>query len=192
MKLRNRVRTEFAEKRHLLRQLPPRPMRCECPHLLRAKQKCPEGQFSPRAPITASALFAPHTGAPGGFHRNTNCKFPAPVLRACSSAHSIQEPGGCKWLPPFVLYSLFRLRPHYSRLGILRSTEMWMPAPLPRLHHFQCARSNAPNPEFSIRSTAHSGRNSISFNCTPEKPGLGTSGAIPTLYTRCHTLRKQG
>ncbi len=79
-------------RRHLLRQMPPRPMRYKCLHLLRAKQKYPEGQSSPRAPMTASAMFAPRAGAPGGFHRNTNCKFPAPVLRACSSAHTIQEP----------------------------------------------------------------------------------------------------
>jgi len=99
VKLRNRERTEVAEGRHLLRQMPPRPMRFECLNLMRAKQKDPEGQCSPRAPMTASAMFAPRAGASGGFHRYTSCKFPAPVLRACSSARHIQEPEdvvGCR------------------------------------------------------------------------------------------------
>ncbi len=42
--LRNHERTEVAEGRHLLRQMPPRLMRYECLHLVRAKQNDPEGQ----------------------------------------------------------------------------------------------------------------------------------------------------
>ena len=99
VKLRNHARTEFADGRRLLRQMPPRSMRHESPKLVRVKQENPRGQFSPRAPMIASATFAPRAGASSGMHRYANCKLPAPVLRACSSAHHIQEPedaGGCR------------------------------------------------------------------------------------------------
>ncbi len=102
--LRNCQATMAVKGRGLLRQMPPRPMRTGLllPSLAGIRQKNPGGRKSPRAPMTASATFAPRAGASGGFHRSTNCKFPAPVLRACSSAHRIPEPGdtdGCRRSP---------------------------------------------------------------------------------------------
>ena len=93
LKLRYGSATEAVKTHSLLRQMPPRQM-CN-QSLAGIRQKNPGGQKSPRAPMTASATFAPRAGASGGFHRSTNCKFPAPVLRACSSAHRIPEPRDC-------------------------------------------------------------------------------------------------
>jgi hypothetical protein len=183
VKLRNRERTESAEGRHLLRQLPPRLMRYECLHLVRAKQKDPEGQYSPRAPMTASALFAPRAGASSGFHRYTNCKFPAPVLRACSSAHHIQEPED-------VVAAAVRLVPvqplpleaaPISALEFCGPQRYGGPLRFPGCI-FQCVRSNAPNSELTSGHTAQFGRNSISFNCTLEKSGLGTTRGIRMIH----------
>lgn len=90
--------------RGLLRQMPPRPvrMRLLIPSLAGIRQKNPGGRKSPRAPMTASATLTPRAGASDGFHRSTTCKFLAPVLRACSSAHRIPEPrdtDGCRRSP---------------------------------------------------------------------------------------------
>ncbi len=147
--LRNIRETKAEDGRGLLRQMPPRPMRNKYLFLARLKREIPGGQKSSRAPMIASATFAPRAGASSGFHRYTSCKFPAPVLRACSSAHRHPGAGGCRWLPPFVshLYSPFRVRLHpvVPRNSAVHY-KCGCPLRFPSCIIFQCARSNAPNP----------------------------------------------
>ena len=155
--LRNRERTEVADGRRLLRQMPPRSMRNEFLYLVRAKQENPEGQYSPRAPMTASATFAPRAGASSGFHRYANCKFPAPVLRACSSAHHTQEPedvGGCR-RSSLPVQPLPREAAPISALEFCGPQRYGCPLRFPGCIIFQCVRSNAPNPEFDVRTQLH-------------------------------------
>jgi hypothetical protein len=133
LKLRYRSATEAVRKRSLLRQMPPRPMRIQS--LAGIRQKNPGGRKSPRAPMTASATFAPRAGASSGFHRYKNCKFPAPVLRACSSAHRIPEPrdrNGCR-RSPTATSACGRI---CFRREFRDTSQYWMPAPLPKLHLF--------------------------------------------------------
>jgi len=122
-----------------LRQMPPRSVRNPFPYLVRARQENPRRQTSPWAPIIASTT-----------HASSNCKFLAPVLRACSSAHHTQEPGGCWWLPPFISRTApsARNRTLFHR-GILRPTTLWMPAPLPKLITF-----SAPAPTHQIMKSS--------------------------------------
>jgi hypothetical protein len=99
--------------------MPPRRMRNEISLPARVRQEAPGGQKSPRAPMTASATFAPRAGASSGFHRYTVCKFPAPVLKSLFFSSPHPGAGGCWWLPPFFSspYSPFRVRPHNFQPG---------------------------------------------------------------------------
>jgi hypothetical protein len=141
VKLRNCQATKAVMGRSLLWQLPPRPVRMGLLMLSLAgtRQRNPGGRKSPRAPMTASATLAPRAGANDVFHRSTTCKFPAPVLRACSSAHRIPEPvdaGGCRRSPTATSA--------YGRICFRRefrgTSQYWMPAPLPCLHLLQLHR----------------------------------------------------
>jgi len=113
--LRNHLRTGTFDGRRLLRQTPPRSIRHQFAHPAQTRQRNPGGRKSPRAPIIASATIVQHRGTPSGLHRYTVCMFPAPVLRAYSSAHhtpELEDVEGCR-RPSLNSHSLLRLRPHH-------------------------------------------------------------------------------